>query len=80
MKGPVPEEVFRHMKVERTGDIATTRPNHCYECDSHVDTAPLMNWTFPDIDAKVSLWCCEECYYDKVSVEHTDWNDAEHNV
>ena len=80
MKGPVPDQVFRDLKVEKTGDIATTTPGRCYECNTRVRTGPLVKWSFPDIAARITLWCCDSCYYEKMSDDEQDWNDASTNI
>lgn len=79
MKGPVPERVYREMTIERTGDIAMTTPGRCYCCNDRVNGEPLMKWSFPDLDAHISLWMCEGCYYEALDAEQ-GWNDAQNNV
>lgn len=80
MKGPVPDRVYREVTVTKTGDVAMTAPNTCYDCSTAVRGAPLMKYTLEGIDARISVWMCGDCYETALAEEHEGWNDASRNL
>lgn len=77
MRGPIPSSIDAKLTLQ-TGNVAMTTPGRCHDCGTRVDGEPLATREVDALDATVSLWCCEDCYYDALA--DPDWNDAKRNL
>lgn len=64
---PISERIKRDVEVERTGEIFSTTEGRCYNCNARVGGKPDAEAHFPDIDTRIELWVCYDCWKDSLN-------------